>query len=132
MALELFTAGWFMAIPDLVEWDGANHSEILDRIHALDVMTTDPAQQWTISEVSADSVTFTRPPLPEAHHFLPGYPYEDGADITLQVGDWLAIAPAPSVPSMWLSVRRVDPAGKWKTADRFGRPADVTDMLAGG
>lgn len=132
MALELFSAGCFLALQNLVEWDGTNHDEILDRIHALDTMTTDPAQQWTISAVSESEVTFTRPPLPDAHHFLPGYPYENGADITLQVGDWLAVSPAPSTPSLWISVRRVDPAGKWKTTDTFGRPVDVADLLAGG
>lgn len=121
MPLDLFAAGNFSAWDPVVEWNGTNHGEIRDWIQSLDPQNpTDPAARWFVSAVDSGHVTFTRP----VEH--PGS-FGIVRHVTLAVGEWLTAVNQVTGPP--LAVLRVDPAGKWKTSDPYGRPEDLNDLL---
>ena len=119
--MEIFGAGNFVGWWPLVTWDGSNHEEILDWIRGQDPADPPAADAWQIAAVDSAALTLTRP----ASH---PHGYDHRLDVRANVGDWLGAN--VFINSEALTVQRVDPAGKWKTADRYGRPAQAGDTAA--
>lgn len=128
MALSIFAAGSFATWSPLVEWDGTNETEIRDWIRGLDPNNPDgETDRWAVADLTAAQVVFTRPAThPDGHgHTL---------TVTVPLHGWVA-AKVPGNASLpggrpWLQVLPVDKVGKWATADPYGRPPGLNDLLA--
>lgn len=126
MALQTFSAGSFMSYSQLAEWDGTNHDEIVAWINGLDP-PADPAMGWRVTALTDQSVTFYKPGDPARL-----LPFSRDQEVIIGRGEWVWATDDIYVDT--LTVLRMDPTGKWKTADPHGRPAGVTDIVkaAGG
>lgn len=124
MALQTFSVGSFVSWPDVAEWDGSNHHEIAAWLNDLD-RVTDDAVKWRVTAVSdTSSVTFHKPAES-------GDPVWPARDLVVKRGEWVcAIASPAFVGSHRMIVQALDPAGKWKTSDRHGRPGNLGDIAS--
>lgn len=123
MALETFTAGEFARYSDVAEWDGANHEEIADWLNDLDG-TTEFALGWRVTEITTRSVTFFKSADPDD----PTWP---DREVVIHRGQWICAVESATATSRLMIVQALDPAGKWKTSDPYGRPESADDLLAG-
>ncbi|HEY9413620.1 MAG TPA: hypothetical protein VIQ30_02570 [Pseudonocardia sp.] len=124
MTLNVFSAGNFSAWSPLVEWDGSNEADIAAWICGLDPQN-DPvtsANNWGVSSATTGEVVFTRP----ATHPASG---GSALDVHVPLHGWLTAVLPVNFPTT-LFVQPVDPAGKWKTTDPYGRPNTAGDLLA--
>lgn len=124
MALQTFFAGSFTSYGELAEWDGTNHDEIVAWLRDLDTLTTDPAFAWRVTAITDQSVTFHQPGDPSRLH-----PFSQDRDVVVGLGEWVWATDSIYVDA--LAVQRMDPTGKWKTADPYGRPSNVDDLTGG-
>lgn len=121
MALNPFTAGFFSTFGDCVEWDGTNEGEILDWIHGRDPLDPglDEASRWQIAATIPNLVLVAPPSHP--------MPYGSRKAV-VPPGFWVSATVGPTISMVVVQV--VDPAGKWKSTDPYGRPGTPEDIVA--
>jgi hypothetical protein len=122
MALETFTAGEFARYSDVAEWDGENHEEIAEWLNGLDG-TTEFALGWRVTEVTPRSVTFFKSAHPDDRTW-------PDREVVIHRGQWICAVESATVGSSLRLVAALDPAGKWKTSDPYGRPGNLDDLVS--
>jgi hypothetical protein len=122
---EVFAAGNFTYYQSCVEWDGTNEEDIAAWIRSLDPSNdlAAEADRWQVASVDSSLLVLVRP----KHHPV-GYP----ATVEVPLNFWVTAGVYPTAgdsQSNILIVQTVDPAGKWKTTDPYGRPNTLDDLL---
>ena len=97
-----------------MEWDGTNESEI-----AAWLSSYDPGMiTWTVDSIDSAGLHL---------HYVDDHNNQSGVYYwPVQVGQWVG----PQSANWWGSIVIIDPAGRWKTPDQYGRPDRICDIEA--
>lgn len=115
MAIEVFSFGQFAHYRGVIEWTGSNEADVLAYIRQVDGPDVPANAQWVIDSVSPTALTLSRP---ENH------PAGYAMSIVIPSGWWIGVEDdGTAYPQV------IDPAGKWKTTDIYGRPTDISELV---
>lgn len=114
-----FSSGALSGAAKCAEWNGTNEADVLAWVRDNDPYNDaiDESQRWLIAATSPNLV-LQRPAT---------HPRGWGATVTVKPNHWVTIM---DLTTGHIDLYALDPGGRWKTTDPYGRPNNLDDLLS--